>query len=260
MMKTPPEWFFNNAMKTTSANTLQALLLAAVMTTAAPPLLLAQESTPITITPADFNIPKDEALERLTDLEAMAAVSVSTADYARAFRDFQDDLGKVRPPVSDWTSSERDRLESLKQPTEAAWQALALEEQQTRQRLQERGRVAEADWERRQQQQAVQQATRAQQAQADQQLRLQEAQIQETEARAEYYDELADDAWNSWYNPWWYSAYPGSPIHRRRHHIHENHLNDQHHRNTGNFRVNNPDTLRRPLVPNNYEVRPARRR
>lgn len=250
---------FNKAMKFFMARALARYAVGATALVIIPAPATPQVADEITITPADFNIPKTEALERIGDLESMAAVSTSTADYARTFREFQDDLAQVRPPVAEWPASDRDRIKNLEQPTEAAWQALALEEQNTRARLNERSREAEASYQQRLQQQRQDQQLQADQARTQQQLRLQEAQIRESEARSEYYEDL-DYGWSTWYNPWWHNRFPGTPIHRhRRHDDTEGFIRSDRRPGSGNSnRViihDSGSTPKGPRTPNNYDPR-----
>jgi len=151
---------------------------------------------PITITPSDFNLSREKLLEQVATLETMAASSLSTADYARRFRKLQDDLLRAKPPLADWAEADRSRVKKLPEPTNAAWQSLKIEEQNVQARLDAKGREAQQNFEI----QAQQQRARIQQQNAQDRIdELRQAQIEESEARREYYE----DAYPAfYYRPW----------------------------------------------------------
>src|SRR6478752_1869933 len=70
----------------------------------------------ITITPADFALSREKLLKSVSSLEEMAAISKNTADYARTFRDLQENLKRAKPPLAEWSSEDRDRVTALQEP------------------------------------------------------------------------------------------------------------------------------------------------
>jgi len=190
---------------------------------------------PITITPSDFNLSREKLLEQVATLETMAASSTSTADYARLFRKLQDDLSRAKPPLADWAEVDRSRVKELPEPTEAAWQALKVEEANTQARLDAKAREVQQNFElQAQQQRARIQAQNAQDRIDD----LREAQIQESLARRDFYE----DAYPAFYYSPWLGGGHGHGHHRPRPRRNEN-------RYYGT----------KPMLPNNYTPNPIRR-
>src|SRR5687768_5696914 len=105
LMKRSPQWSLTYTMRYRLAKMAFGMAVGAGIA-ATSGIVPARAPEPITISPADFYIAKSEALEQLAELEAMAAVSVATADYARLYRDFQDDITRVRPKLSEWSQAE----------------------------------------------------------------------------------------------------------------------------------------------------------
>lgn len=147
-------------------------------------------------------------------LETMAASSVATAEYARAYEKLQASLGKANPPVSEWSQSNRERLRELPEPSEAAWKSLELEMQRQQQRANQQSQTAQQRFE--QAQLLREQETR--QRLEEQRLSLdaeeQAARIRELDARTDYLDDAP--YYNHVYdNLWWQRGHkwrPGSHI------------------------------------------------
>lgn len=201
---------------------LGALLIAiAILSPAAP---IAQDDDAITISKSDFNRTISDIMESIGHLESLAATSTSTADYARAYSRLQGDLARVRPPVSEWTESDRNRLRDLPEPTQAAWEAMDAEDARTQERLRQREEESRRQWEAQLETRRQEEAERARQERQDLAAQEQRARIEELEARTDYYDRATNSYYhrNWWWSNRWGGHHHGRPGYHRPHRPHRN--------------------------------------
>lgn len=186
----------------------------------------------ITITPADFKKSPDKLMQNLARLESLASVSRSTAEYALNFRDFQSDLGKANPPLSQWSDADQNRVKKLPEPTAAAWQALRSEEEQTQARKQQQIMQAQEDSEARARARREQDRLQTEQDRLDR-----EAELRTERNNAINYNNYA----YPYYGGYWWNSGHG------------------HHRPNRPFGVEgNRYYGTKPLIPNNYTPGPPR--
>jgi hypothetical protein len=163
---------------------------------------VAQDGESINISRSDFLLSTEEIIKDVARLETMAASSTATADYASAYEKLQNDLRRAKPPVADWKAEDRNRLRSLPEPSEAAWQALELEERRRDERARSRSEAAQQ----REQQAAALRREENQLRLAEERLELdaaeKEARIRELEARTDYYED-APQYYPYYDNLWW---------------------------------------------------------
>lgn len=165
-----------------------------------PALQAAAADDAITITKTDFRLSIDDVMKSVERVESMAAAGTSSADYARAYSRLQNDLASAHPPVAEWDEDKRERLKALPEPTESAWQALDSENARTEERLRARTEEAQREHEQNLASRRDQQRSQAEQERLDREAELQEARIDELEARTDYYND------SSYYpGNWWWS-------------------------------------------------------
>lgn len=165
----------------------------------------AQENGAINISRSDFQLTEEDLMSDVERLEAMAATSVATAAYARAYEKLHNDLRRARPPVAEWSENNRDRLRSLSEPSDAAWNALEQEERRNAERARARTEATLA-----RQGQALELRREADRLRlAEERLEIdaaeKEARIRELEARAEYYED-ASRYYSPYYGSLWWSS------------------------------------------------------
>lgn len=164
----------------------------------------------ITITPADFRVAQSEIMEQVARLELTSSATVSTADYALSFQQLQKDIARADPPLSQWSDEDQQRIKALPEPTEAAWQALSAQQERTQARLREQAVDAEQAHAQLLQQRTENARRQAAAETAQRDAALKEAQIRESMARPEYYED-AGRYYPIYGNNWWWNR-PGKPI------------------------------------------------
>ena len=163
----------------------------------------------ITITPADFRVAREKILEQAARLEAASSPTVSTADYARNYQQLQKDVARAQPPLNEWTTDEQERIKNLPEPAEAAWQALNAEKTRTQERIDRQISDAEQAHQELLEQQRINARRQAETERARRDAELKEAQIRESLARTEYYED--SNRYYPFYGSNWWWSHPVKP-------------------------------------------------